>query len=87
MSFLAHLQQKVDARIVVAGIGVVSVYVLLCRALRYRRRNQAFAQYPYKTRDDFARMTTQHAHEILKYIFQLEFPLLAKKSLEFALFK
>ncbi|KAF2108532.1 hypothetical protein BDV96DRAFT_652783 [Lophiotrema nucula] len=70
-----------------AGLGIVPVYVLLCRALRYRRRDQAYTRYPYKMRDDFAKMTTQHAHEILKYVFQLEFPFLVKKSLEFALFR
>jgi hypothetical protein len=65
----------------------VCAYVALCRALRYVRRDRKHAQYPYRTRADFAKMTAQHAYEIQKYVTSLEFPLLSQTALQFALFK
>ena len=62
-------------------------YVVLCRSLRYVRRDRKHAQYPYKKRADFAKMTAQHAYEIQKYVTSLEFPMLAQMALQFALFK
>ncbi len=62
-------------------------YLFLCALLRYRRRDKKHADYPYKTRADFARMTVEHAQQIQEYIYQLEFPWVANKALEFALFK
>jgi hypothetical protein len=62
-------------------------YVLLCRALRFRRLRQKEALYPYKNRESFAKMTTQHAYEIQKYLITVEFPFTAQKALEFALFR
>lgn len=62
-------------------------YVLLCRFLRYRRVNQKHAQYPYKTRSLFAKMTNQHAYEIQRYLQDVEFPLIGETALEFALFR
>ncbi|TID21333.1 hypothetical protein E6O75_ATG04728 [Venturia nashicola] len=62
-------------------------YVYLCRVLRYRRLQQKEALYPYKTREDYANMTNQHAYEIQKYLFSVEFPFTTQKALEFALFR
>lgn len=62
-------------------------YVYLCRVLRYRRLQQKHALYPYKNREDFAKMTNQHAYEIQKYLFGVEFPFTMQKALEFALFR
>ncbi|KAF2272556.1 uncharacterized protein EI97DRAFT_426019 [Westerdykella ornata] len=69
------------------AVGVITVYISLCRALRFRRRDQEYAKYPYKTREDMAKMTTEHAWEIVRYITTLEFPLMAEKALQFALFR
>lgn len=62
-------------------------YVYLCRVLRYRRLQQKEALYPYKTREDHAKMTNQHAYEIQKYLYGVEFPFTTQKALEFALFR
>jgi hypothetical protein len=65
----------------------VAAYTMLCRLLRYRRVNQKHAEYPYKTRESFAKMTNQHAYEIQKYLYSLEFPYITGESLAFALFR
>jgi hypothetical protein len=65
----------------------VAGYTLLCRILRYRRVNQKHAEYPYKTRESFAKMTNQHAYEIQKYLYTLEFPMVLEQALSFALFR
>lgn len=62
-------------------------YVYLCRVLRFRRLQQKVALYPYKTRESYAKMTTQHAYEIQKYMYGTEFPFTTQKALEFALFR
>ena len=62
-------------------------YGLLCNLLRYRRMKQKHDQYPYNTRDSFSKMTTQHAYEIQKYLYDVEFPFTTQKALEFALFR
>ncbi|KAK7606023.1 hypothetical protein JOL62DRAFT_560556 [Phyllosticta paracitricarpa] len=70
-----------------AAGGAFVCYLVLCRALRFRRTRKKLASYPYRTRADYRHMTAQHAFEIHKYLFELEFPLLANRSLEFALFR
>jgi hypothetical protein len=62
-------------------------YVLLCQVLRFQRLRQKQAMYPYKTRESFSKMTTQHAYEIQKYLYGVEFPFVTQKALEFALFR
>lgn len=62
-------------------------YLLLCRVLRYSRQWYLWSKYPYKGRSSFAKMTTTHAFEIQKRIFQYEFPFMAAQSLGFALFR
>lgn len=68
-------------------VGVVVCYVALCRALRCLRRDQQHSQMPYKTREDFKKMTAEDAWQIIKYVQSLEFPWMTKKALSFALFK
>lgn len=62
-------------------------YIAFCRGLRYLRRDREHTQYPYKTREDFSKMTAEHAFEISKYVMSLEFPFIAEKALQFALFR
>jgi hypothetical protein len=62
-------------------------YMIFCRILRFQRQNEKFAQYPYKTRESFSKMTAQHAYEIQQDLFAMEFPFTAATALEFALFK
>ena len=69
------------------GIGAGVAYMALVRLLRYRKRNSIARQYPYKTRADFAKMTADEAQAILKQVFQVEFPFLTEKALQFALFR
>ncbi|KAF1951475.1 hypothetical protein CC80DRAFT_575359 [Byssothecium circinans] len=66
---------------------IVGCYIVGCNALRYLRRNRKHAHYPYKTREDFSKMTADDAWEIVRYCMSLEFPLVASKALEFALFR
>ncbi|KAF2463132.1 uncharacterized protein BDR25DRAFT_298370 [Lindgomyces ingoldianus] len=70
-----------------AGLVSFASYLLFCRSLRYLRRDKRHRDYPYKTREDFSRMTTQHAFEICKYCISLEFPFTIEKALQFALFR
>ncbi|KAF2657539.1 hypothetical protein K491DRAFT_691000 [Lophiostoma macrostomum CBS 122681] len=70
-----------------AVVTAFSVYVVACRALRYLRVNRKHAKYPYKTREDFCKMTTEHAWEIALGLSSLEFPFTFEKSLQFALFR
>jgi len=72
---------------VTVTISVLIGYIALCRGLRYLRRDKKHAQYPYKTREDFSKMTAEHAFEISDYIMSLEFPFIAEKALQFALFR
>ncbi|ORY07774.1 hypothetical protein BCR34DRAFT_16984 [Clohesyomyces aquaticus] len=70
-----------------AGLVSLTGYILLCRSLRYLRRDRKYAEYPYKTREDFSKMTAQHAWEIVYYLNTLEFPFMIEKALQFALFR
>jgi hypothetical protein len=81
-----QLTQRLGQRGTTA-LAVVSAYMLMCRGLRYLRRDRKHAQYPYKTRADYSKMTAQHAWEITKYVMSLEFPLMTEKALQFALFR
>ncbi|KAF2182243.1 hypothetical protein K469DRAFT_637108 [Zopfia rhizophila CBS 207.26] len=73
--------------VLTVGFVALSSYLLLCRGLRYLRRDGKHAQYPYKSREDFSKMTAQHAFEITKYTISLEFPFTIEKALQFALFR
>ncbi|KAF2131317.1 hypothetical protein P153DRAFT_355128 [Dothidotthia symphoricarpi CBS 119687] len=68
-------------------LGALVCYVALCRGLRYLRRDRKHAQLPYKTREDFQKMTAEDAWQIIRYVQSLEFPWMSGKALAFALFK
>jgi len=65
----------------------VLAYLVLCRLLRYAWMNRKHAQYAYKNRASFAKMTMTDAQDIQWYLYQLEFPFTTQKALEFALFR
>jgi hypothetical protein len=69
------------------GLGAGLAYLALVRALRYRKRDSVARKYPYKTRKDFKNMTADDAQAIVRLVFETEFPFLAEKSLQFALFR
>jgi hypothetical protein len=62
-------------------------YVAFCRALRYVKRDKEHDQRPFKTREDFKKMTAEEAWQIIHYVQSQEFPWIIKKALSFALFK
>jgi hypothetical protein len=84
--FPQRLSQSVGPR-ALTGFAVLTGYLLFIRKLRYLRRDRKHAEYPYRTREDFSRMTADHAQEIVRYCMALEFPYLSEKALSFALFK
>lgn len=65
----------------------VLAYLVLCRLLRFTWMYWKHAQYPYKDRASFAKMTMTDAQDIQWYLYQLEFPFTTQKALEFALFR
>jgi hypothetical protein len=69
------------------GLAIFVAYVALCRGLRYARRDWRHAQAPYKTREDFRKMTAEDAWGIVRYVLGTEFPFTSGKALAFALFK
>jgi hypothetical protein len=86
------LQLKVDwksARVVVPGAAVG--YLLLVRALRYRRRNGFLRNFAKKygsyDREALQNMTLDDAWPILRDLTELEFPSIFSASVFFALFK
>ncbi|KAF2866702.1 hypothetical protein BDV95DRAFT_598606 [Massariosphaeria phaeospora] len=84
---ITPITQALESRAATISLAVVAGYVALCRGLRYYRRDQKHAHYPYKKREDFANMTTEDAFQIVKYIMSLEFPFMTEKALQFALFR
>ncbi|KAH8707485.1 hypothetical protein GQ44DRAFT_817462 [Phaeosphaeriaceae sp. PMI808] len=62
-------------------------YMLLCRLLRHLRETHMYYQYPYKTRESFAKMTAHDAWAIQRDVLTLEFPFIGGKGLQYALFK
>lgn len=69
------------------SLGVLISYIAVCKALRYLRRDKRHAQMPYRSREDFRKMTAEDAWQIIRYIQGLEFPFTSQKALAFALFK
>lgn len=69
------------------ALGFLAGYPIVIGALRYRRMRQLQRDYPYKTREDMAKMTDEEAFHIQKTVAQLEFPFMFIKSLQFALFR
>ena len=62
-------------------------YLVLVRALRYRRRDHLQYSFNYPTRASYARMTIEDAHAIQLALARLEFPQTFTNSVFFALFK
>jgi hypothetical protein len=80
------ISQSLGSRTVTA-FTVLVVWVSFCRGLRFVRRDRRHAQSPYKTREDFKKMTGEDAFQIVNYVQGLEFPYTSGKALAFALFK
>lgn len=76
-----------DAPVWKLGLGAGLSYLALVRLLRYRRQHAVARKYPYKTREDFAKMTANDAQAIMRSIFECEFPFIGEKALQFALFR
>ncbi|KAA8650359.1 hypothetical protein EYZ11_000739 [Aspergillus tanneri] len=67
---------------------VVTTYLVVVATLRFQRLRSVQRQYrQYATRDGMATMTVHDAWEIQKRMQQLEYPTLAVKALQFALFR
>lgn len=66
---------------------VLALYVAACRGMRFLRRDKMQAQYPYKTREGFSKMTVGDAWQINWDVMTLEFPFTMEKALQFALFR
>ena len=69
------------------GLAALVVWVSFCRGMRFLRRDTKHAELPYKTREDYKKMTAEDAFEIVKYVQSLEFPFTTGKALAFALFR
>ncbi|CAI6246906.1 unnamed protein product [Periconia digitata] len=83
---IRHLSSRLSSGVGI-GLAAFAGYVILCRTLRFLRRNRKHAHFPYKTRKDFSNMTADDAWQIVRYCMSLEFPLVSEKALEFALFR
>ncbi|WQF75423.1 Putative ER-bound oxygenase mpaB/mpaB'/Rubber oxygenase, catalytic domain-containing protein [Colletotrichum destructivum] len=71
-----------------AVVAVIVSYLLLVRALRYRRRDEISRRYPqYQTREEMASMSISEAASVLKELGSREFPTTFYTSVSFALFK
>jgi hypothetical protein len=81
------LSSKLFASRTSTTLTVLAIYIAACRGMRFLRRDKKHAQYPYKTIEDFSKMTTEHAWEINRYVMTLEFPFLTEKAIQFALFR
>jgi hypothetical protein len=68
-------------------LGTTAIYLLLQRTLRFFRIKRMMTSYPYNNLESLASMTNDHAYEIQRDIFQLEFPYTAAKALGYALFR
>lgn len=69
-------------------IAVITVYMLVVRALRYRRRDAFQGRFPqYKTREEIASLPLADAASIMRELSEREFPITFYTSVSFALFK
>lgn len=73
-------------RVATTAVGAAVVYLILCRALRNRRRDKIVRDFGFPERP-LSSMTVDEAYEIRKQLANLEFPETVKTSLFFALFK
>lgn len=69
-------------------VAFLFAYIFLVYALRFQRLRSLHRRYNrYATRESLRTMTSHDAWAIQKEILQLEFPTVALKSLQFALFR
>lgn len=83
---LAYAISLIRDRPIATTTAAAALYLLLVRALRFRRRNQIVRDYGYPKRP-LASMTVDEAYKIHRKLGKLEFPETFKTSLFFALFK
>lgn len=77
----------IDTKLVLC-FTVFSVYLVVVRRLRYRRRDELLKRYPaYRDPKSLGRMTLEEAFAIQLPLAELEFPLTFSVSIFFALFK
>jgi hypothetical protein len=88
-SFYALPREWKSPRVVV--LGIVVCYLILVRALRYRRRDGLMRAFKRKygscSREALSKMTVEDSWTILKELTELEFPSIFSASVFFALFK
>ena len=66
----------------------IVVYILFVNSVRFQRMRSLHRRYSqYATRESLSTMTSHDAWAIQKEFLQLEFPFIALKSLQFALFR
>lgn len=92
MDFVSRVPQLVSsaAASTPAGFGIpilVSAYLILVQALRFRRLKKMHAEFNYPTRESYAKMTDDESWRILRLMGTVEFPFTFYKALQFSLFK
>lgn len=87
LAAMQHLYAYLRDAPVQSCIGAFLLYVSVCSALRFQRVRSIQRKYPYPDRASYAKMTTQHAWEIQKALFSLEFPYIVDRAYQFALFR
>ena len=83
---LASMLSFLRERPITAATAAAALYLLLVRALRFRRCDKILRDYGYPKRS-LASMTVDDAYAIHKQLANLEFPEMNVTSLFFALFK
>lgn len=68
-------------------LAAVASYLVLVRALRYRRRDDIQRRFPYRTREEMVSMSLSEAASIVRELSEQEFPSVFYTSVSFALFK
>jgi len=63
------------------------LYIAVCAALRFSRRDAMRKKFNYPDRASLSRMTNVEAQTIVQYLAELEFPRIYEMSVQFALFK
>ncbi|KAF2094830.1 hypothetical protein NA57DRAFT_46130 [Rhizodiscina lignyota] len=89
-SSLQYLEPVIETAKQHVGLTIgasAALYIIACNALRFQRVRWWEKHLPYKTRDDYSRMTAEHAREITHYIAVAEFPWVYLKGMQFALFR
>lgn len=66
-------------------VSLAAGYLATAHYLRHRRQKQKHHRYNYSA--NLSAITLDHAQQIQLYLFELEFPFIAQKALEFALFR